>query len=149
LVPITQPQAAQDVTPGVTPPDTGDQTIGNVPMTITKSKMVPIRWNGEQQKGFKNNGTYGQTLQQQFEQGFRTLANLVEADLFATAYQNASRAYGTAGTTPFGTAADLSDAAELARILDDNGCPLSDRHLVLGSAAVSKLRGKQTILLKA
>ena len=58
LVPVTQAQAAQSITPAVIPPDTGDQTVGNVPMTITKSMMVPIRWNGEQQKGMKNSGTY-------------------------------------------------------------------------------------------
>jgi hypothetical protein len=149
LVPVTQAQAAQDITPGVVPPDTGDQTIGNVPMTITKSKFVPIRWNGEQQKGFKTNGTYDQVLRDQFAQGFRTLANLVETDCFTAAYQGASRAYGTPGTAPFGTAGDLSDSANARKILDDNGCPQSDLHLVLGSAAVANLRGKQTILLKS
>jgi hypothetical protein len=149
LVPITQPQAAQDITPAVIPPDTGDQTIANVPMTITKSKFVPIRWNGEQQKGMKSNGTYERVLQEQFAQGFRTLANLVETDLFNAAYQNASRAYGTAGTAPFATGGDLSGAAQVRKILDDNGCPQSDLHLVLGSAAVANLRGTQTILLRA
>lgn len=149
LVPITQPQAAQNITPGVIPPDTGDQTVGNVPMVIQKSMMVPIRWNGEQQKGLKNAGTYNAIVRDQFAQGFRTLANLVETDCFTAAYQGASRAYGTAGTTPFGTAGDLSDSAQARKILDDNGCPQSDLHLVLGSAAVANLRGKQTILLKA
>lgn len=149
LVPITQAQAAQDVTPGVTPPDTGDQTVGNVSMTINKSRMVPIRWNGEQQKGIKNAGTYEGILRDQFAQGFRTLVGEMEADLFNVAYKNASRATGTAATTPFGTATDLSDAANLRQILDDNGAPQSDLQLVLGSAAVAKLRGKQTILLKA
>lgn len=149
LVPVTQAQAAQDIAPAVIPPDTGDQTMGNVAMTITKSKMVPIRWNGEQQKGMKTNGTYSNVLRDQFAQGFRTLANLIETDLFSAAYQGASRAYGTAGTTPFGTAGDLSGAAQLRKILDDNGCPQSDLHMVLGSAAVANLRGLQTILLKA
>jgi hypothetical protein len=149
LVPVTQAQAAQNVTPGVIPPDTGDQTIGNVAMTIQNSKMVPIRWSGEQQKGMKTNGTYSRVLRDQFAQGFRTLANLVETSCFQGAYQGASRAYGTAGTAPFGTAGDLSGAAQLRKILDDNGCPQSDLHMVLGSAAVANLRGVQTILLKA
>jgi hypothetical protein len=149
LVPVTQAQSAQDITPAVVPPDTGDQTIANVPMTITKSKFVPIRWNGEQQKGYMSNGTYDKTVSDQFAQAFRTLANLVETDCFTAAYQGASRAYGTAGTAPFGTAADLSDSANVRKILDDNGCPQSDLHLVLGSAAVANLRGKQSILLKA
>ena len=92
LVPVTQAQAAQDITPAVIPPDTGDQTIGNVPMTITKCKMVPIRWNGEQQKGFKSTGTYERVLREQFAQGFRTLANLSKPTCFTAAYQGASRA---------------------------------------------------------
>src|SRR5580704_6858082 len=149
LVPVTQAQSAQSITPAVVPPDTGDQTIANVPMTITNSEAVYIRWNGEQQKGFKTGGTYDRILKDQFAQGFRTLANLVETACFNAAYQGASRAYGTAGTAPFGTAGDLSGAAQLRKILDDNGCPQSDLHLVLGSAAVANLRGVQTILLKA
>ena len=148
LVPITQAQAAQNITPGVTPPDTGDQTIGNVAMTISNSQFVPIRWNGEQQKGYKTNGTYERTLRQQFAQGFRTLVNAVETSIFNAASQGSTRATGTAGTTPFGTAGDLSASANLRQILDDNGCPQSDLHLILGSAAVAKLRGVQTILLK-
>ncbi|WP_020472373.1 P22 phage major capsid protein family protein [Zavarzinella formosa] len=149
LVPITQPGTLIDNTPAVTSPDNGDQTVGNVPMTIQKSKSYPVRWNGEQQKGIKNAGTYDSILSQQFQQGFRTIVNAVETDLFNAGYQSASRAYGTAGTAPFGTAGDLSDAAQVRKILDDNGCPQSDLHLVLGSAAVANLRGKQTILLKA
>src|SRR5580700_9080468 len=104
LVPITQAQAAQNITPSVVPPDTGDQTIGNVAMTIQNSMMVPIRWNGEQQKGMKSNGTYERVLREQFAQGFRTLANLVETSCWQAAYQGASRATGTAGTAPFATA---------------------------------------------
>jgi P22 coat protein - gene protein 5 len=149
LIPVTTAQTAQNIAPAVVPPDTGDQTINNVPMTISNSKFVPIRWNGEQQKGFKTNGTYERVLREQFAQGFRTLANLVETSCFQAAYQGASRATGTAGTAPFGTAGDLSASANLRQILDDNGCPQSDLHLVLGSAAVANLRGKQTILLKS
>jgi hypothetical protein len=149
LVPVTTPTTLVDNTPGVTSPDSGDHTVGNVPMQITKSKSYPIRWNGEQQLGVRGAGTYENILGNQFQQAFRTLVNQVEADVFAAAYQGASRAYGTAGTTPFGTSTDLSDAAQLRKILDDNGAPQSDLHLVLGSSAVANLRGKQTILLKS
>ncbi len=149
LVPVTQPGTMIDNTPAVTSPDNGDQTVGNVQMTITKSKSVPIRWNGEQQKGMQNSGTFNSVLLNQFQQGFRTLVNAVETDLVNAGYQNASRAYGTPGTAPFGTSGDLSDAAQVRKILDDNGCPQSDLHLVLGSGAVANLRGKQTILLRA
>lgn len=148
LVPLTQAQTANDNTPAVTPPDTGDQTIANVAITITKSKHVPVRWNGEQERGAINAGWYMEVLKQQFSQAFRTLTNLIEVDLANAAYQGASRAYGTAGTTPFGTAGDLSDVAQVRKILDDNGCPQSDLHLVLNSASVASIRGKQSLLLK-
>ncbi|CAH2606424.1 P22 coat-protein 5 family protein (plasmid) [Rhodovastum atsumiense] len=148
LVPITQAQTAADNTPAVTPPNTGDQTVGNVAMTISRSKHVPIRWNGEERVGLQSAGTYQTIIGQQFQQAFRTLVNMIEADLWAAAYQGASRAYGTAGTTPFGTSGDLSDIAQVRRILDDNGAPQTDLQLVLGSAAVANLRGRQSLLLK-
>jgi hypothetical protein len=34
------------------------------------------------------------------------------------------------------------------KILDDNGAPTSDRHLVVGTAAMANLRGKQSVLFK-
>ena len=148
LVPLTAQQTMADNTPAVTPPNTGDGTISNVPMTISKSKHVPIRWNGEEQRGLNNAGTYGGILRNQFTQAFRTLVNQIEIDLWTTAYQNASRAYGTAGTAPFGTYPDLSDVAQTLKLLNDNGAPQSDLQLVLGGAAVANLRGKQALLFK-
>lgn len=148
LVPIAPAATLSDNTPGVTSPDTGDQTVGNVAMTISKSKSASIRWNGEQQLGMKTAGTYGALLTNQFAQAFRALTNQIEIDLWTAAYQGASRAYGTAGTAPFGTAGNLSDIAQLRMILDNNGAPQSDLQLVMGSAAVANLRGLQTILLR-
>lgn len=148
LVPIAPASTAGDNTPAVTAPNTGDQTIGNVSMTIDKSKHVPIRWNGEEQRGLLNAGSYNGILRNQFVQAFRTLTNLIEVDLFTTIYTNSSRAYGTAGTAPFGTAGDLSDIAQLRKILDDNGAPQSDLQFVAGSAAMANIRGKQSVLFK-
>lgn len=147
-IPIPSSQALQDSVAAVTAPNTGDQVVNNVTMSITKSKFVPIRWNGEEQKGQLNAGTYMGTLKQQFQEAFRALANQIDNDLWVTAYQNASRAYGTPGTTPMGTAGDLSDISYTRQILDVNGCPQSDLHFILGSSAVANMRGKQSLLLK-
>ncbi len=147
-IPLTEAQALQDTTPAVTAPNTGDQTVDNVSMTISRSKFVPIRWAGEEQRGQINAGTYAGTLRDQFTQAFRALANQIETDLFTTGYQNASRAYGTPGAAPFGTSGDLSDLAQTAMILDNNGAPLTDRKFVLGATAVANMRGKQSLLLR-
>lgn len=148
MIPIAPAGTMADNTPAVTAPNTGDEAVGNVSMTISKSKHVPIRWNGEEQTGLLNAGSYGGILTNQFAQAFRTLCNAIEVDLFTTAYQNSSRAYGTPATAPFGTAGDLSDIAQSRKILDDNGAPQTDLQLVMGSAAMANLRGKQNVLFK-
>ncbi|MDG9780272.1 P22 phage major capsid protein family protein [Metapseudomonas otitidis] len=148
MSPVVGAATATDITPAVTPPNDGDQTVGNVQMTITKARRVPIRWNGEEKRGLDNNGaSYNVILANQIAQGMRTLVNEIEADL-AALHVNASRAYGTAGTAPFGTAADLSDSAGALRILEENGAQGLDFQLVLGSAAMANLRGKQSVLFK-
>jgi hypothetical protein len=146
-IPIVPIPTAADITPGVTAPDTGDQAIGNTTMTITKSRMVPVRWSGEEQKGVKNSGMFPSVNEQRFQQALRVLCNEVEADLAALC-SSSSRAYGTAGTAPFGTAGDLSDSAQMLKILEDNGAPMADLHAVFGSGAIANLRGKQSVLFK-
>ena len=137
LVPVTNQTQTYDITPGTTAPDNGDQTIDNVEIKITKSKMVPIRWNGEEQLGFSNNGTYNKVLSDQMVQAMRLLVNSVEADL-AACYVGASRAVGTAGTAPFASA--LGDAAQARKVLADNGAPLTDMQLVVDTVAGANLR---------
>lgn len=143
--PVAPAAAAGDITPAVTPPDDGDQTIGNQSMSITKARRVPIRWNGEQSRGINNSGTVSRSriMQDQFAQAMRTLVNEVELDL-AGLHVSASRAYGTAGTTPFATAGDFTDASFVAKILKDNGAPPSGNRLVLNTAASATMIGKQS-----
>lgn len=145
--PVAPPVAAQDITPAVTAPNDGDQTIGTGTMTISKSRYAPVRWNGEEMKTLGNNAMMQVIMRDQFAQAMRALVNEVETDLGAL-YLGASRAFGTAGTAPFGSAGDLSDVAQMLKILEDNGAPMSDLHLVLGTAAAANLRGKQSALFK-
>jgi hypothetical protein len=146
--PVVPVQAATDITPAVTPPNDGDQTIGSVAMTISKARRVPFRWNGEEKLGLDNNGaSYNVILANQFSQAMRTLVNEMELDL-ASLHLSASRATGTAGTAPFGTAGDLSDTAGALRILEENGAQGLDFQMVLGTAAMASLRGKQSGLFR-
>jgi len=146
-IPVVPPIVGGNITPGATPPSDGDQVFGNVVMTISKSRYWPVRWTGEEQRQVGFTGLQQSIAVQQFAQAFRAATNEIEADLGAL-YVLASRGFGTAGTAPFATNADFSDFAGVLRILDDNGAP-GDRQLVLGSAAIANVRGKQSLLFKA
>jgi hypothetical protein len=135
---VAPASTAGDITPGVTPPDDGDQTIGNVSLSITKARRVPIRWNGEQSLGLNNNGPGVAAIRvNQMAQAMRTLCNEMESDL-AALHISASRAYGTAAATPF--ASTLGDPAQIRKILSDNGAPLSDLQMVIDTAAGANMR---------
>lgn len=136
---MTPTASATDITPGVTPPNDGDQTIANVQLTITKARRVPFRWNGEETLGLNNNGSGAAAIRNaQMTQAIRTLVNEMETDVVNAARVAASRAYGAAGTTPF--ASTLGDPAQLRKILDDNGAPQNDRCLVIDTTSGAALR---------
>jgi hypothetical protein len=144
--PIVPTMAASDITPGATPGDPSGSTFTTGTMTISKSRKVPFVWTGEEQASV--GAQYDQIKDDQFAQAFRTLVNEVESDLFLAAKRGASRAYGTAGTTPFATAADLTDVAQIQKILRDNAAWTGDMHMVLSSTTGAQIRGKQSNLFK-
>ncbi|VVQ19957.1 P22 coat - protein 5 family protein [Pseudomonas fluorescens] len=136
--PVAPAATASDITPAVTPPNDGDQTIGAVSMTITKARRVPVRWNGEEKRGLDNNGaSYNVILRDQLAQGMRALVNEVEADIANLALKS-SRAYGTPGTTPFAT--NLADPAQMRKILADSGAPMGDLQMVIDTSAGANMR---------
>jgi hypothetical protein len=137
-----------DITPGATAPNDGDQSIGTVNVKITKSKMAPVKWNGEEQLALGPSGTYNTILADQLMQAFRALSNEMDADL-AALYFNSSRAVGAPKDTPFSIKDDLSDAANARQILTDNGAPTTNMRMVLGGEAMASIRGKQSVLFKA
>ena len=137
-IPVAPATSLTEITPANISPDTGQQTIGYTDMKISKAYMAPVKWNGEEQKSLE--GRAGNIMRDQFAQAFRALSNQVETDL-AGLYKYASRAYGTSATTPFGSS--LEDAAQIKKILDDNGCPDDgQRSLIINTAAGVKLRGQ-------
>jgi hypothetical protein len=99
---------------------------------------VPIRWNGEEQRGVDTGPGVNVILRDQFAQAMRTLVNEIEVDLGLEAKVSLSRAVGSAGTAPFGSSQGL--IADVGQILTDNGCPGSDRQLVLNTTAGATLR---------
>jgi hypothetical protein len=134
-VPITQAQGSVDIAPASSSPESGNQTVSYVDMSISKAKMVPVQWTGEEEKAL--GGQVSEILANQFAQAMRTLANEVEADL-AQSYLKASRAYGSAGVTPF--ASTIADTAQMRKLLLDNGAPMGNMRMVIDTSAGANLR---------
>lgn len=131
-----------DVTPSNAIPALDSTTVAAGTMTISKVRANKFHWTGEDELAIGRNVKEG-IQNNKFAQAFRALANEIETDL-AALYVNASRAYGIAGTTPFQTAGDFTDASEVLRILKDNGAPTSELQLVINTAAGAKILGKQS-----
>jgi len=143
--PVVPAMAAAPITPGNIAASGTDQTIDYVDIVIDKQRKVTFNLTGEEERGLGPNNS--SIAQQRFAQAFRTLGNEIEADL-AALYVAASRAAGTAGANPFGTADDFTALTAAMQILDDNGAPVTDRHAVLNSAAVAVLLGKQPSMFR-
>lgn len=131
-------QTAFDITPSNVVPDPADVTIGNGTISITKSRGTAFGFTGEEAKGLNSGSGYISAQAGLFAQGLRTLTNEIEADLAAQAAATFSRAYGTAGTTPF--ASTLADTAQAKKILDDNGAPGTGRSMVIDTSAGAAMR---------
>ncbi len=136
--PVAPPMSAYDVAPAMAIPEPPDVTPEIGTMQITKSRAVPFGFTGEEQRLLNSGAGYLSVQGQWIAQALRTLVNEIEADIAAEAAANASRAFGTAGTTPFAT--NLSEIALLRKILDDNGAPPSDRSLIINTSAGAALR---------
>lgn len=125
--------------PAMTIPEGTDQTVDNKVMTLDNYLSVQIPWTGEDIKHVNNGSGYETIYGNQISQAIRAICNQIEKDIASAAYKGASRAVGTAGTTPFANDFDL--IAEARQILIDNGCPNDNQlSLILNSAAGTKLR---------
>jgi len=136
---FTRAATAGNVTPSMTIPQGTDQTVDNKTLTIDKARSVQIPWTGEDIQHVNNGSGFTSIYGDQIRQAMRTLANEVEVDINVEGYQNASRAVGTAGATPFGS--NFNVVAEARQILVDNGCPTDNQiTMVLNTLAGTKLR---------
>jgi len=130
-----------DISPAMVVPDPTGQTSGSTDIVITKSRAAEFGFNGDEQLGLQGAG-YQNVRAAKIAQAIRAVTNEVETDLCAL-QSTFSRAYGTAGTSPFGTANDYTDASNVLKILKDNGAPLQDNQLVIDTSAGVNLLGKQ------
>lgn len=137
--------AGKDITPAMSLPAAADQTIAPKQLTISKYRAFPFSWSGEEQKAVDYGPGYLTVNQYQIAQAIRAANNEIELFLAKMIYQGSSRAYGTAGTTPFTDSATgyngtVTASAQMRKILDDNGAPATDRSVVVNTTAGAALR---------
>lgn len=142
-VPVVPSNTSVSITPAMAIPAEADQVIGNAAIVINKAKAVPFSWEGNEQVGLNSGVGYGNIRVNQIAQAMRTLTNEIEADLCGL-HTSFSRAWGTAGTTPFGTAGDFTDATQTLKILKDNGSPTQDNQLIVNTSAGALFLGRQS-----
>ncbi len=137
---FTREASAVDVSESMTIPEGTDQTVDSKTLSITKSRAVQIPYTGEDVRHLNNGIGFETVYGDQLVQAMRTLTGEIESDLATEAYTNASRAIGTAGTTPFGS--NFDEVAQVRQILVDNGMPSNDGQasLILNSVAGTNLR---------
>jgi hypothetical protein len=119
-------------------PQASDQAFTTKAIVVDNFKMTDFYLTGEEELGIGTNTDF--VVQDSIEQAIRAIVNQIETDIWTAAYVGASRAYGTAGTTPFDSTNKLAFTAQLKKILDDNGAPLSTRSLVMDTTAGAALR---------
>jgi len=135
--PIVPPATLDDVQPQMIIPEPADKAIGTGTMTITKAKAAAFGVTGEETLGLGNQWL---TIQADlFAQGLRTITNAVEADLAAEAAANASLVYAGSGGGLF-SGDKMTDAAQIRKLLDDNGAPVTGRAMIMNTSSGANMR---------
>ena len=133
------PTVSTTYAPSMTIPEGTDQTVDNKTMTLDTFANVQIPWTGEEIKHVNNGSGFETIYGDQIKQAMRAITNSIEVAVGSAAYLASSRAFGTAGTTPFGS--NFNEIAEVRQILMDNGCPFDGNlSLVVNSLAGTNLR---------
>jgi len=141
----TEPTLETSYTPAMTVPDAADITTSTESLVLSSYVGSSIPLKGEQFVQLSNTVGYEEAITQLYAQAIRKMRNTVEAAIADAAYKGASRAVGTAGTTPF--ASNFNTINELRQILEDNGCPMDDGQLSLAisTSAGTNLRNLSTL----
>jgi hypothetical protein len=137
-VDVAPTRTASDFSPSNVAATGTDSTSTAIPVVIAKSRKVDWHLTGEQQRSLDNGGISQDWVSQLVQQGMRALRNEAEIDAALAVKVGCSRAFGIAGTTPFGT--DLTAMTNARKILVDNGAPKADLQMVFDTNAGLNLR---------
>jgi hypothetical protein len=135
-----QPTLNTSYTPAMTIPTADDVTVTTESVSIGQVANVRVPLVGDALLQLQNCQSREDFSSNIVAQSFRKIRNAIESHIGGVVYKGASRAVGTAGTTPFGSTHNIIN--NLRQILVDNGCPVQDGmvSLVVNTAAGTNLR---------
>lgn len=113
------PTVNTSVTPSMTIPQGDDQTIGKKTKALSQVANVTMNMTGEEARDIAVNHNFDTVNGNRYLRAFRAIRNQIESKCGIALKNAASRAYGTAGTTPF--ASDHKAVNHVRQILVDNG----------------------------
>jgi hypothetical protein len=134
-IPVADVAASGAYTPAMSTTAGTDSVDDSINFTLSVNDKTDWHLTDEQARSLDNAGMLAEWQRQKIAQGLRKLVNNMEALVLTTAKQGASRAVGTAGTTPFAT--DLSILTAARRVLTDNGAPDDGRRFFICDTAAS------------
>lgn len=136
---FTRAATVTTISPAMTIPEGDDQTVDTKTMTLDTTAAVKIPWTGEDIKHVNNGSGFETVYGDQIKQAMRAITNQIETAVWNAARKGASRAYGTAGTTPF--ASNFNELPQVRKILADNGMPFDGMvSCVIDTTAGANLR---------
>lgn len=141
----TEPTLETSYTPAMTVPDASDITTSTETLTLSSYAGASIGLKGEQFAQLANTVGSEEALNRLYKQAIRKMVNSIESAIATAAYKGASRATGSAGTTPFGS--NFNAVNDLRQILEDNGTPMDDGmlSLIISTTAGTNLRNLSSL----
>lgn len=143
--PVGNVSDPEEIVPGAAPSPVANPDIDKVGITIEHEESVKITITGNETLGLDASGNYDSVTKSMFARAIRKLNNRVEAYMAEKVVAGASRGFGDGSTAPFADPDSLNDLAQLALILDENGCPEDGRNFVMTNTAMAALRAKSML----
>lgn len=137
-VPISPVATTASFTPSQTFTVGTDRTPTSAVLTLSQEKVSSWNLTPEQERSLGNGGTADDVLAQTVAQHLRAHVNGMESYAWGVARKAASRATGTATTSPFAT--DQKPLADALKILLDNGAGNMDLSMIIDTVAGADLR---------
>jgi hypothetical protein len=133
------PTINTSATPAMTIPEGDDQEVGKVQMTVGQVASARMNITGEEERDIDVNHDFETVNGNRYLRAMRKITDAIESHCGTILKNGASRAYGSAGTTPF--ASDHKAINHVRQLLVDNGFfAEGDTSLVINSLAGTNMR---------